>query len=517
MYFNRGAWRPRAKTGLERLWNQDELADFDGDGDLDPWRQSILNPGIESTGYRSLGDGTFAWFPMVMSPLPSGESARGPRILGDFDGDGDTDVILGVLGTSLHEGLWKNNAGGGFFYSGPCTPAGVQFPLSYSYRSNDDSLVGDLQGDGDLDLLHDSGIYLNDGTGFLEPFLQTSVHFGALADIDQDGLLDAVGWGPPVTASMGLPKGSTGVFGPPQTLFSAPGPCFVADFNQDGFPDMAVRERVGTRSFDFQPRVWINGLPLGLGLTFIETRPTSDAIESSNARPSALDANGDGLMDLFFGPSYGNDRAFRVYLQKATAGPLLGLEAFEPGVELVLPGNTLYLPGGATEVGHLRDDVDGDGDVDLLSEYLSLNVTSDGPPSGARRQYGSGSPGTGGIVPVLGAAGPFRLGETAELRITGAGGNLALLGIGPAPASIPDYPFPGTTLLVDPAAGGFRVMTLQVLGSANGPGEGRVTFPFPVVHALVGLTRYHQVFVRDPGAAHGFAASNGLALTFAAP
>jgi hypothetical protein len=213
-----------------------------------------------------------------------------------------------------------------------------------------------------------------------------------------------------------------------------------------------------------------------------------------------VDANGDGRMDVVAGP-FQSERSWRVYVQKAGAAPALGPGAFEPGVGVVLSP-------------WLRDDADGDGDVDLWGEFLAASVAIHGPDTGAREQYGFGSPGAGEVVPTLGATGPFRAGELMQLRLRGAHGQLAYLAVSKAGASVPGFLFPGLTLLVDPSASAFLI-PWPVAGAAGGPGAGAFTIPVLIDPAWAGLELYHQVFVLDAGAPGGLlSASNGLRLSF---
>jgi hypothetical protein len=125
----------------------------------------------------------------------------GPVKWVDYDGDGDQDLL--VCGTessgSLSAILWKNQGGGVF------VDAGLNLPgLDLGYAE-----FGDWDGDGDLDLLFGGNtlfgtiarIYRNDNGTFVDvnagllPVLWASA---ALGDYDQDGDIDAmiVGYDP---------------------------------------------------------------------------------------------------------------------------------------------------------------------------------------------------------------------------------------------------------------------------------------------------------------------------------
>ncbi len=519
VYFNRGAWKDVPASGFPEIESPVECADFDTDGDLDAWVETSWPMLIESQAWRSRGDGTFALQPLVMDPPPAGTTAVGPRIQGDFDGDGDADVILGVGQGSafLYEGLWRNSGGGSFHFSGPCAPAGMNFEVD-SPIANQAYLVGDFEADGDLDLVMrhtadewstPSGkalVYRNDGHAyFVLGASYTTEQAMAITDFDQDGVNDLIVSAPVVHGGgvlllRGMPAGSPLMFAPgiPLSAFWGFGKSQhidVADFNGDGYPDVGA---AGGSTIS----VHLNGIPLGMGTKLYSTVVSFDDYLDDLDEPRAfgLDVDQDGLMDVIAGP-FESSRSWRVHRQMPGAGPLLGPTAFEPGIGVVLSPWS-------------RDDADGDGDIDVWGEFLACSVQFHGAGTGAREQYGAGSPGTAGVVPTLGATGPFRAGEDLELRLRGAQGGLAYLGVTLASASMPNFLVPGLTLLVDPAAGGF-LLPVPVSGSAGGPGAGGFTLALPVQPAWAGVELYHQVFVLDAGAPSGLlSSSNGMRLLF---
>jgi hypothetical protein len=158
-------------------------------------------------------------------------------------------------------------------------------------------------------------------------------------------------------------------------------------------------------------------------------------------------------------------------------------------------------------------DLDGDGDLDVIDSHVfQRNCAFDGGAAGARRQYGVGSAGSGGFVPVIGAAGPFRAGHAAETRVTGAlGGTLGFYLFGLTEAAIPDAPLPGMSLHVLPP---WALMTLVGQGPYGHPGEGWFSVPYVVDPSLAGVTIYKQMFLLDPGVPYGISASNGVAVTY---
>ncbi|MEM9798799.1 MAG: VCBS repeat-containing protein [Planctomycetota bacterium] len=160
------------------------LADLDGDGVLDV---AYVESNDRVTWRRGDGAGSFGQAKsLVNTAVPSRIRAVA---LADFDGDGNVDV----LATNYFIGLvlWRGT-GGGFFlpqenYPDPNPMVRLE--------------VGDLEGDGDLDVVSyynvfpDSGLAIHEWTGsrFAPPFnVPTDRTWEvALADLDDDGDLDA--------------------------------------------------------------------------------------------------------------------------------------------------------------------------------------------------------------------------------------------------------------------------------------------------------------------------------------
>ncbi|MBM3977187.1 MAG: VCBS repeat-containing protein [Planctomycetes bacterium] len=521
VYFNRFGIHGIPHSPVQLPTSSELVADLDLDGDVECWVQTTLNPNVEFFSLRGKGDGSLDWQPMVMQAPDINAWITGPRVQGDFDGDGDVDVVLGLkepswTGAVLFQALWKNTGGGSFEYAGQCAPAGVSFYLDTAV-ADQAWLVGDLEGDGDVDIvMHHSPVswgqsygetrvFRNTGAGsFVAGPVYTFDQAAAILDFDQDGIADLLMTSAFAPGGLRIRRGLVAAHGP---MFEEPIAIAgwdilgktqhvdVRDFNADGYPDLAFRTG--------NAQLFLNGIPLGLGFTTLPTLVTSDVLDSYFGEPQlhGIDVDHDGLMDVVAGP-FESARSWRVYKQKANAGRQLGLDAFEPGVGVVLSPN-------------FRHDVDGDGDEDFWGEFAGLSLAISGPGTGSRVQYGAGTAGYGGVVPTLGASGPFRVGESPVLRLTGAHGPLAYLLVSSSAASIPDFLFPGLTLLVDPQASGTFFLPLPVAGSALGAGHGHAELPVTVDPAWNGLEFDHQVIVIDPLAPNGLlSATNGLRLVY---
>jgi hypothetical protein len=210
-----------------------QLGDLDGDGDLDA---AVLDASIDKIRVFS-NDGAGAFTDFI-----GGDSSVWPSDmrLGDIDGDGDLDAWMtgvGDFGGPPPQFRLALNDGAGVFTTA----------LTLSFQTPVSLDVGDVDGDGDLDLVlvaRDSGVlrvYLNNAGAFAAPLVRNladNQQDVALADLDQDGDLDMV-----TTFDEGLIV----VWNNALTFTTAPRVDLLTsrrvaagDFNGDGVADLAA-------------------------------------------------------------------------------------------------------------------------------------------------------------------------------------------------------------------------------------------------------------------------------------
>ncbi len=182
-----------------------EVGDVDGDGDLDILLANKVDPQALRAArlywLENTGSATRPAFRLA-DTLDLGEFYHYAPALGDLDNDGGPDLLLGTWNKGI---FWYRNTGGG---GAPRYEQVVDTAIVKLTRgSNSVPALGDVDGDGDLDLFvgESSGeinFYLNSGTPSAPEFTLVSDTFEEidvgrrsspeLADIDGDGDPDLV-------------------------------------------------------------------------------------------------------------------------------------------------------------------------------------------------------------------------------------------------------------------------------------------------------------------------------------
>lgn len=332
----------------------DAWADFDGDGDPDRF---VGFNGGPSRLYRNDGAGAFT---DVASEVGLAVTQRvRTSAWGDFDGDGDPDLLLGYAGETPVLALWRNDGGTSF------TEMAAEVGLVLDAGATRQASWIDYDGDGDLDLfvaLRDgpNRLWRNDGSTFTDVTDETGIgdprrSVGAVwFDADQNGHLDVYvgnmdgdanglwlqsgGTFTDVAEAWGLADGGRGLGDPGRGTVR---PCAV-DYDHDGDLDL------------FTANYGINGLL---------RNPGADAPWESVADAEGLATEGmfdtcvwgdfdhDGRVDLYVNGTVTGGTSYRDHLFRREGG------AF---VDVTPPELLVEADHGATWV-----DFDVDGDLDL--------------------------------------------------------------------------------------------------------------------------------------------------------
>ena len=377
---NFDSWLPFRPSSSENA----AFGDVDGDGDMDVvWAAYPVVADFSWQNRLYLNDGKGRFTDVTAARMPADSDGSVAVVLVDVDRDRDLDIFFGNEGSSR---LYLNN-GSGFFTDATATHLPTYGGL-WTYGAK----AGDVNGDGYPDLVlanagfgYQSGqnqLWLNDGTGkFVDatnllPYAASMDSKGlALGDVDRDGDLDILvgnGFFGKQANSLWLNdlKG-TGKFLDASATLLPPVEevtldVAMADVNGDGAPDFY--ECTGINPGD--PRLDRFYLNDGTG-RFVEVSAQRFPKLVPDYCFSALfgDFDGDGDQDLYVGKSgyfgeVGDQN--RLYLNNGSGH---------------FQDRTVCLPAGTDHVNGLAiADVDGDGDLDVLSvcyyeSQLYVNLT----------------------------------------------------------------------------------------------------------------------------------------------
>jgi len=355
------------------------LGDLDGDGDLDVVTGSTSGEDFEVIAWRN--DGTP--FSGTWTPNDVGASTAHVRsvALGDLDDDGDLDVVSGGDSGENYEVIaWQND---GTPFSGLWTPNDV----GASAGNVNSVALGDLDDDGDLDIATGSAsgedfeviAWRNDGTPFSGLWTPNDVGAGtdhvnsvALGDLDGDGDLDIVsgsGLGEDYEVIAWHNDGTpfSGLWTPNDVGASTGFVTSVAlgDLDEDGDLDVASGS---SSSEDYEVITWRND-----GTPFSGLWTQSDAGATDTLQSVALgDLDGDGDLDIVSGSNTGAD-------YEVIAWRNVGGSAAEDSTETAPAGMEDSQTDDLLRVVATHNGISGDNDLELAQVFLLFEETGGDP------------------------------------------------------------------------------------------------------------------------------------------
>lgn len=334
------------------------LGDLDGDGDLDAFCGNGYHGNGDEQNRLFLNDGT-GLFVDATWRIPVDYDCTQSVALGDVDGDGDLDLFLGNGDLSGYQNRLYINDGSAFF-----TDATSQIPAisdeTYAVA------LADVDGDGDLDaFIGNDGqnrLYINDGSGVYSdatawlPVMGDQTFSIDLEDLDGDGDVDAF------IGNYGKNRlyinDGTGFFDdatPYQTPDDGTVSVVAGDVDGDGDIDLFAGNHLE------QSSLYLNDGAGGFSIASSNLPAHSDEVQDV----ALGDLDGDGDLDILIGNGHYDDWHDRIYLNDGT-GVFTDVTAHHQG------------EGGNNYFNAALGDVDGDQDLDLFvgdpdSNKLYLN------------------------------------------------------------------------------------------------------------------------------------------------
>ena len=380
-----------------------KMGDVDGDGDLDLMASQVRAFQFRATNaFLQVEPGVFEEQALAIGPLTQGPASLA-ALLEDFDGDGHLDRAAPRAGDEVELNLMGKPLG--------FDPVGEPFLPSEDFFTLFAS--ADFDGDGDSDLLirplvisfpdgSNYGIYRNLGAGLYDPIqIELGNEFTpvvpGLGDLDGDARLD-IAWGNPSPTLFGDPgaifaniQQADGSFGAEQVLFPTPycPSVRILDLDGDGTSEMLANPEDVWGVYDFLPD---GSFGLVNGSASVLTPTVSPA---GTGGPVVGDLDGDGDQDIVTPQGEGATQ-LSVHMQLA---PL----TFGESQQLLDGGSTPFAEAFRPQLA----DLDRDGALDLVvGDALSASAIV----------FYQDEPGTFGAQPQFVTLGKTPFPNTPEVR-----------------------------------------------------------------------------------------------------
>ena len=365
-------------------------ADVDGDGDLDfvTADQGSNLVTVRLNGGDNLGSNTG-----VFSGGSTVAVGYNPYslVLGDVDGDGDLDLLTADYGGGGQISV-RLNGGDATGSSTGVFSGGSQLAVAYAYGLT----LGDVDGDGDLDLLVASNSYTGQVSVRLNGGDATGSHTGlfsngttvpvdaspycvAVSDVDNDGDLDLLTTYSPtgrvtVRLNGGDATGSnTGTFSNGSTVLvnGSPYGLVLGDVDSDGDADLLTANASSNTV-----SVRLNGGDATGSATGVFSGNSNVSVGNNPMALALGDVDGDGDLDMMTANYLGNTVSVRLNGGDAT-GSHTG--TFSAGSTVAVATRPFWLALG---------DADGDGDLDMVvagagTGAVSVRVNQPAPTLGS--------------------------------------------------------------------------------------------------------------------------------------
>ena len=329
-------------AGITGCFRGAEAGDVDRDGDWD----LILAQDYNRRPLLLINNGSGVFSDQTVARLPNIAMGSARAQFGDIDNDGDLDILICNSGASRFATTGRprifNNDGTGVFTDAPTT----QFP-STALAEQMDCVFGDVDNDLDLDFhvgtrasgVNSSQLWLNNGSGgftrlttFVTDATCYSYDFG---DIEGDGDLDLIGVNAGATnTELLLRNNGAGTSWTAVSSQITPNPTVddndsrFIDFDNDGDLDLLIAALGGP------DRIYRNN---GLGTFTQVTTGVLPAITDSSLDIKVGDVTGDGKPDIITAQGESGSFQNRIYVNTGPA------DTVKPTIKLVeqAPSRTL--------------------------------------------------------------------------------------------------------------------------------------------------------------------------------